>query len=172
MLVDDWLELYARDLGPRTRLDYGVVLDRHVLPRLGRLRLRDITPETVARFRADLERVGVGRSTVRRSMVVLQGVLSRGVEWRRISHNPVPAVRKPSNRRLTPVRPFTVEEIEHVRDHLMLVGLTGDATLISVLAYAGLRPQEALALYWDDVAYVACSSGRRTSTVSFTTDRR
>jgi integrase len=38
-----------------------------------------------------------------------------------------------------------------MRSHLLASGRTRDATLVSVLAYAGLRPGEALALTWGDV---------------------
>ena len=38
-----------------------------------------------------------------------------------------------------------------LRGHLLANGRGGDATLVSVLAYAGLKPGEALALTWSDV---------------------
>src|SRR5829696_6555525 len=74
-------------------------------------------------------------------------MLQRAVEWERIRSNPVRAVRKPSARRQPAVRASPPEEIERLRAELEL----RDPTLVSVLACAGLRPQEALALQWRPV---------------------
>jgi integrase len=41
--------------------------------------------------------------------------------------------------------------VERVRDHLLARGDRRSATLVSVLAYAGVRPGEALALTFGDV---------------------
>ena len=39
---------------------YASLWNGHALPRLGQLQLRELTPQTIARFRADLEAAGVG----------------------------------------------------------------------------------------------------------------
>ena len=115
----------------------------------GRRRLRDLTPRMIARFRADLESDGIGVEAIRKTMAMLQGILQRAVEWQRLRRNPArrPQAaerrqrascrsrrrRRGASRRAAPGRPVR------------------DATLVSVLAYAGLRPQEALALAWGHV---------------------
>jgi integrase len=81
-------------------------------------------------------------------MVILQGVLERAVEWQRIPANPARAVRKPPQRRERAVRPLAPLKVEQVRAHLLEGARLRDAVLVSVLAYAGLRPGEALALTW------------------------
>jgi integrase len=50
------------------------------------------------------------------------------------------------------VRPLEPETVEAMRQHLQAEGRYADAVLVSVLAYAGLRPQEAHALCWQHVA--------------------
>jgi integrase len=47
--------------------------------------------------------------------------------------------------------PLAPETVEVIRDWLLRRRLIRDATLVSVLAYAGLRPGEALALTWAHV---------------------
>ena len=64
---------------------------------------------------------------------------------------PVAAISKPTQRRIRVVHPPSPREIELVRGVLLAKGHLADATLISVLAYAGLRPGEALGLRWADV---------------------
>src|SRR5205807_8337990 len=60
-------------------------------------------------------------------------------------------VRKPSQRRTRVVRPLPPQTIEAMHAHLLAKGKQLDATLVAVLAYAGLRPGEALGLRWHDV---------------------
>ena len=145
--AEEWWRLYAApNLAPTTLASYASLWDAHVLPRLGATRLREIDPQTIARLRADLTSAGVGPSSIRRVMVILQGVLERAVEWQHIRANPARAVRKPPQRRERAVRPLSPATIEHVRARLLERGQTRDAVLVSVLAYAGLRPSEALAL--------------------------
>lgn len=152
--AEEWWKLYAvPNLAPRTLRSYAGLWDRHVLPRIGSMRLNAITPEVVERYRAELEADGVGLPTVHRALVQLQGVLRRAVEWRRIGHNPVKAVQKPKVRRhrqVRPLPPITVERLRVVAAKRRKHGAR-DAALIALLAYAGLRPQEAQALRWADV---------------------
>jgi len=82
---------------------------------------------------------------------LLQGVLQRACEWDRLASNPARAVRKPAAARARAVEPLTPDAVETIREWLKLRGLIRDATLVSVLAYAGLRPGEALALPWSAV---------------------
>jgi integrase len=152
--AQEWWRLYAApNLAARTLRSYAGLWDRHVLPRLGSMRLGAITPEVVERFRAELEADGVGQPTVYRALALLQGVLRRAVEWRRIGHNPVKAVQKPRVRRQRAVRPRPPRTVEQLRAVALRRRKHGarDAALIGLLAYAGLRPQEALALRWGDV---------------------
>jgi integrase len=149
---EEWWQLHALpNLASSTLANYATLWDAHVLPRLGATRLRDLNPEVIARFRADLTRSGVGDASVRKVLAILQGVLQRAVEWRRIPVNPCRAVRKPSQRRERVVRPLPPETVELMRQELLARRRHRDATLVAVLAYAGLRPGEALALVWSDI---------------------
>src|SRR5436309_9878955 len=90
----EWWALYAvPNLAPKTLKVYADLWDRYVLPRLGGYRLRNLTPEVLARFRADLTAAGVGDPTIRKLMSIVQGVLQRAVEGPRRSANPARAAR-------------------------------------------------------------------------------
>jgi len=102
------------NLAATTLKVYATMWDPYVLPRLGHLALRELT--------------------------LLQGVLQRACEWERLSSNPARAVRKPSPTRRRSVRPLAPETVETMRHWLLRRDLVRDATLVSVLAYAGLRP--------------------------------
>jgi integrase len=113
--------------------------------------LRELTPDVVNRFRLELEASGVGPASIRKSLVLLQGVLQRACEWGRLASNPAAIVRKPVPPRKRTIVPLAPERVEAIRFVLLAGGRIRDATLVSVLAYAGLRPGEALALRWAHV---------------------
>lgn len=145
---DEWAPRYAiPNLSLKTRTVYGGVWDRYVGPRLGGIELRRLTPQVIDSFVTEMRAAGVGDPTIVKSLTALQSVLSRAVMWGWIASNPATAVRKPSQRRSRAVRPLPPSAVEAIRSRLD----PRDATLISVLAYAGLRPGEALALRWRDV---------------------
>ena len=84
-------------------------------------------------------------------MTMLQGVLQRPVEWGRVPSNAVKLTRKPPKRHRPAVQAIPPTLIELMRARLLEQDTLRDATLLAVLAYAGLRPQEALALEWRHV---------------------
>jgi integrase len=154
----EWWRLHAEpNLAESTRASYASVWDLHVLPYMGHLRLREITPLVVANLRAELD-AGVGPPTVRRALMVLQSAMRLAVVQGRIQSNPVSAIRKPRHER-KPVRPLVPKSIEKLRGELGL----RDATLVSILAYAGLRPGEALALRWVSIRRRTILVGRAVS---------
>lgn len=148
--VADWWTVHAEPNLRRSTLEqYAMLLDVHILPRLGGLRLREFTPELVARFRVDLERAGAGRVSIAKSLTLLHGIFERACEWGRLQANPARSVRKPSQARQRSVVPLAPETVEAIRSKLLERGRIRDAALVSVLAYEGLRPGEALALAVD-----------------------
>ena len=80
-------------------------------------------------------------------MDLLGSVLEHAFVSGRISENPVRRVKKARLPRRNEVQALSPMTIETMRSALGM----RDATLISVLAYAGLRPGEALGLRWADV---------------------
>jgi integrase len=152
----EWWELYAgRHLSVSTLETYKSIWNVHVNPRLGHLELRQITPLALEQFAAELADDGVGAATIRKAMSMLQGMLGRAVAWNKLRTNPAPAAKKPSAPRQRAIQPLAPAAVERLRRRLLQNPAHGlrDATLISVLAYAGLRPEEALALGWSHVRF-------------------
>ena len=142
--AEEWWRLYAEpNLAVSTRRRYAEVWDLHILPRIGGYPLRDVTPELVDNLRVDLDSAGVGAATTRKALFLLQGIMRLAVVRGRVAVNPVTAVRKPrqASRDVRPLAPATVENMRRRLGQR-------DAMLMSLLAYAGLRPGEALALTW------------------------
>jgi site-specific recombinase XerD len=148
-LANEWWRRHAApNLAEWTRRGYRPLLTKHIQPRLGFYRLREITPEVVADFRADLEAAGVGRHAVRVSMVILQSMFKHAIRWRWVpGPNPVQQVEKPSGRRERAVVCLAPAQVEAIRAWLLDEKKLYAATMVSLIAYAGLRtPEELLAL--------------------------
>jgi integrase len=70
---------------------------------------------------------------------------------RRVPSNAVKVTRKPHTRYRPAVQAIPLSVIEVMGARLLADGKLRDATLLAVLACAGPRPQEALALEWRHV---------------------
>jgi integrase len=148
----EWRALYAEPhLAPTTLRLYDDLVTRILVPTLGHMNLRQLTTQRIQQASADLMREGVPAATVRKSLTLLQGALERAVEWGKINANPARYVRKPNAPAPRLTDPLSPRQVEEVRRVLLDRGRLRDATLVSVLAYAGLRPGEALALRWEDL---------------------
>jgi len=140
----EWWERYAKhNLDKKTRKTYASVWNRHLLPRVGHLQLRQITPAVVDRLKSDLQDQGVGAPTIRKGMSLLQAILREAVACDRLRLNPVKEIRKPRAPRKRAVVAVSPEQVESLRNELPT---HRDQALVSVLAYAGMRPEDALAL--------------------------
>jgi hypothetical protein len=90
--AEEWWALYAEPNLERSTLRvYRHVWERHARPRLGVMRVGDVSPLTIARFRAALEADGVGAESIRKTLTLLQSVFQRAVEWPVVEVNPVQA---------------------------------------------------------------------------------
>lgn len=137
------------NLAPSTRDFYLRALSNHIIPRLGDYGVRELTPKLLARFREELEKADVGTATVRKSMAILQSILTFAVAEELVEFNAAAPVRKPRYERAREPHIFLPTEVEEIR--LRLTGLR-DKTLVSVLAYSGPRPEEVVCrLTWADV---------------------
>ncbi len=142
-----WPAHVVPNLERATRESYAWTWNRHIGPELGGYPLREITAPIVRRWQDELIAAGVGRQAVRRAKAVLQSCLSRAVDEGVIQGNPAKSVRPPKLEQKPRVRAIGPGDVERLRAALS----PRDAVLVSVLAYVGLRPGEALALRWSDV---------------------
>ncbi len=95
----------------------------------------------------------LARPTIRSCLGLLQSMFARAVEWDRASVNVVKLIAKPRAPRVRAIKPLRPVVVEALRRQMLCNHDHGlrYATLVSVLAYAGLRPEEVLALEYQDV---------------------
>lgn len=123
-----------------TRARNKSILDRHVLPRWGPVRLVDVNHEDVQAWVNELAASGLAGGTVRKVAGVLAGVLALAVKARRLASNPARDVELP-RQALARRRYLSAAEVEALADAADEYG-----DLVLVLAYCGLRIGEAAAL--------------------------
>lgn len=133
--------LDSRDLTYDTIKTYAGYWERYAKETIGCLELRDLTPKRLHDWmNRDLS--SVPAPTKKKAVGMVQGILSTAVIAGELEYNPIRELPKPKiDQRLAP-EPFTISEVEQIRGALDL----RDRTMVSVLAYAGLRPKELLAL--------------------------
>jgi integrase len=145
-VIETWTPAHAAHLAPKTRRTYAQMYDCHISPALGDVRLCDLDPEAIAAWRGSL--IGrIGPEALHKAMTLFGAILQRAAEAQRIPYNPARLVSKPRRPKPAEVRPLAPSQVEAVRASLD----TRSAAIVSVLAYAGLRPHELRRLRWRDV---------------------
>jgi integrase len=162
-------EVFARDtwwpqhvegarLAAKTQEQYATFLDKHLVPRIGDEPLAYFDVDRVLELRGDLAADQVPDYTSARSLKLLRQILTHAVLTGRLAANPADILRArgqlPPQIRTTDVRPLWPDETEAIRAAMLARQspyVLRDATLVSLMAYGGLRPEEALALSWGNV---------------------
>lgn len=143
-----WVDHGLAELKRSTLTVYRCLWEAHAEPRLGLVPLRDIDARRVVAFRGELLAAGAGPHSVVKTMSMLQRVFRDAVEYGDVAFNPFKAVQKPSPGPTREARPLTPLQVERLADDIAARGYGMSAVLVRLMAYTGLRPQEALALHW------------------------
>lgn len=152
-----WLELHYADrrISEQVRVRYQGILNRHILPAIGRLELGDLRPSHIAQLKTHWLTRGrrggeepLSPASVYKHLVVLRRALAEAVRLGLIARNPADAVSRPSMVKQREQRALTEEDIA-----LLLAAAAGSRfdTPIRFTLASGLRQSELLSLKWEDV---------------------
>lgn len=145
--VAAWLAVRSPRWRPGTDYEYRRLLDRHVLPALGAVRLDRLTGQQIALFEAELSAT-TGAWELRKLHKLLAAPLAQAVKWRLIGRSPMDDVEPPPVP--TPVR-ARVWSATEVRAFLAGAAADADYALWLLLVTTGCRIGELLALRWDNL---------------------
>jgi integrase len=152
LTVGEYLERWLKDsvkgtVRQSTYEVYEYVTYPHIVPALGRVRLKSLNPAHVRRFYRDRLDADLSSATVRKMHGVLQKALDQAVSDGLIPRNVVKGIKLPQTKKKE-IQPLTPEQT-----HALLDAARGDRLeALYVLAVAtGLREGELLALKWEDV---------------------
>lgn len=153
--VDAFLREWITDtikpsMRPATAASYESVVEAHVIPAIGALRVAQLTPASVSRLYADLRDDGAGTRTLQKVHAVLHRAMSSAVTLGLIARNPaaleadVPKYRAPEREPLTAAQA-----------RALLKAARGDRleALYVLALITGARQGELLALTWADVDF-------------------
>jgi integrase len=174
-----WAPEHAATLEQSTRDRYANVYDCHIAAPLGDVPLGELTVARTREWQAALVKAGVSAGTIHKARTLLSSVLRHAAESEAIPGNPISLVRPPKADHRDAVVPLAPATIEAIRRALLepaprevaasppgqrkrrryelpppgtLQTRRRDALIVSLMAYAGLRPGELRALRFGDVS--------------------
>lgn len=168
-----WLQ-HARTTTARTTYrGYESIVRCHLIPKLGHIRLRDLTTQMIDQYYANAlkdGRVGKGKGalspqTVRNHHAVLRSALNRAVAYQYIDHNPAKNAAPPSLKnaietnttkpKRQPAKKMNILSPEQVNTLLQTARDARIFLAVAIATMTGMRRGEVLALRWCDIDFEA-----------------
>jgi len=148
--LPEWLSQSVKNrVRPKSYVFYESIVRLHLVPDLGRIRIRQLTPQRVGRLLNSKLESGLSPRMVRHIRTTLITALETALKFGLVSRNVAKLVDPPR----VPKReifPFTVEE---ARRFLEVVKGDRLGNLFVIMLSLGLRLGEALGLTWDDIDF-------------------
>lgn len=147
-LLTKWYEESAKpNTSPGTAAEYKRIVDSHIIPRIGSVKLSALRPLHIQSMLTTMESDKVGARTRQYCYVTLHRAFVIAMRWQLLSRNPCDGVDPP---RVTkrPVTPLTPEQAKT----LLTISQTNRFHAVYVLALTtGMRQGELFGLQWEDV---------------------
>ena len=155
-----WYELYSKpNVRPSTANYYHRSIEQHVIPRIGNIKLSQLTSRDIQKLYRDLQengrlrevqrakKPGLSNATVRGIHMMLHNALDRAVKERLILRNPtedciIPKIEKQEMKILHP---------EDMSAYLQAADNHGVLPMFYLELVSGVRKGELVALLWDDL---------------------
>ena len=145
-----WMKEHVRlNLSPMSAENYRSFLDRHILPALGRVKLRDLTPYAITKFLNHLRTEGLSGASVKHDYDTLSAMLSKAVQWRAIPYSPMKSVDPPKSE-TPPARFYDDVQALALLEALDAAPIKYRAAVYIAL-YGGLRIGETTGLLWEHI---------------------
>jgi integrase len=143
-----WLETSIKESrAPRTVESYTQMVESHIIPEIGRIRLGKLTPKDVQGMMSRKKAAGLSARTVNYLRAILRSALTSAVKQEIVARNVASFTESSRGEKREP-KPFTVEEtrkfFETIHNDRHEVGYVLAGTY-------GLRRGEVLGLRWSDI---------------------
>lgn len=145
--LDAWSVEYLGGVKPRTADSYKSMIERHINPALGALRLVDLRGEDVQRFYNRLQKDGLSPKTIKNIHGTLHKALQQAVKNRYITFNPSDSCELPKAEKAE-LKPLDDDQIGQF---LRAVKGHRHEDLFVVTLFTGMRQGEVCGLMWDCV---------------------
>jgi integrase len=140
----EWLD--RQDVRPRTREIYTWALEQHLIPRLGRRRLDQLSVDDVAALIAAMRRQGLKGWTITSALRPLSIILAQAARRGRIPVNPLTQLERGERPKHDDQRPKRILSLEEMQALLAHADSEEYRCLLELMLAAGIRIGEALGL--------------------------
>ncbi len=149
--LDKWLMTYKMpSLKPKTIEGYYHMMELHVKPELGKIKLKDLTADRIQNHYRDKTKAGYSSKTVKHIHTIIHDALKHAVRMGELFRNVSDHAILPKQETIKPMRVLTKEEQQKFMDTCKAQPHDGGLAFILDLA-TGLRLGELLAVTWDDI---------------------
>jgi integrase len=146
-----WLaECSKPSLTPRSYERYKGIVEKHLIPAIGRIRLIELRPEHIQRHYAVLVSKGLAARTVRYDHIVIHGALRMATKWQLVPRNVADAVEPPKPKQSE----MQTWDSDEVAQFLEAAKRTPNYVLFYATLYTGARRSELLGLSWRHIDFL------------------
>ena len=167
--IEDWLAVKKKQIRPDSYESYRCNYDVHVKPYFEKknLRLGDVTPRVILQYVRTKEDEGQSRKSIRKHLVILNGVFKEAVAMGELTFNPCANITVKDNSD----EHFEGSAYDVPTAKRLLEAIKGDPIEPAVYLglFLGLRRSEAVGLRWKDVDMENGIVHIRNTVVRFTT---
>ena len=145
--LEQWLIASKDSIRPKTHIQYRQIIEQHILPNLGKLKLNELQPEMIQALYNKKIVTGSGVRTVRLIHSVIHCALNQALKLGLIYRNPSDAVYRPKLLRTE----MKILDEDQARSLLIAARGRRLEALFKVSITTGLREGEILGLKWGDL---------------------
>lgn len=164
---EHWLDEIKYEVRDSTFYAYKQELTAHIIPILGKTKLKDVNVNTIrfffdTEFNECLKKLERNEpnymQSIRKHLTTLSTMLNRAVEECAIDDNPVQKIKKSLFRKLNKykveyeVEPYSWEELMQLKETVIASKVHIEVPVI-IAIYTGLRREEILGLRWQDIDF-------------------
>lgn len=151
--LQEWLVSCRDGLRATTHARYTNIVEVHLVPLLGSVKLTELSPRHVQAAMAEARLYGASAQSIAHHRAVLRAALNQALRWDLVTRNAA-ALARPPRVPHRQVQPFTIDEARRLLCAVTDTPLEGPVVLGLAL---GLRQGEILGLRWSEVDFDRCT---------------
>jgi integrase len=151
-VADQWLEFKKMNIREHTFSSYECHVRRNLKPFFGNTKITRINYDSITKFMSSEDARGASVHHLRKSLVLLGGIMKFAVRQRLIDSNPVQDLEKPKGRsRYNHEDEMDILRPDEIRQLLVHVVDLKFNTLFMLAIMSGARQGELIGLMWSDI---------------------